>query len=110
MKKKDLLKENRELSEKLCKLREENAKLLGKLNGMETIFYNEVIGSHIKSVISNPKKRTTVVIFGDDKKVIVKCAKDVKFELYSAVAYALAEKVYKNNSQFKRVVNNATKK
>lgn len=110
MRKKDLLKENRELSDKLCKMREENAKLQGKLKGMETIFYKEVIGSHINKVISNPKKRTTVVVFGDDKKVIVKCAKNVKFELYSAVAYALAEKIYRNNSQFKRVVNNATKR
>ena len=110
MRKKDLLKENKELSIKLCKMREDNARLQGKLNGMETIFYNEVIGSHIEKVISNPKKRTTVVVFGDNKKVIVKCAKNVKFELYSAVAYALAEKVYKNNSQFKKVVDNATKR
>lgn len=110
MRKKDLLKENRELSDKLCKTREENAKLQGKLDGMESIFYKEIIGSHINKVISNPKKRTTVVVFGDNKKVIVKCARNVKFELYSAVAYALAEKLYKNNSQFKRVVDNATKR
>lgn len=110
MRKKELLKENRELSDRLCKMRIENANLQNKLNGMETIFYKEVIGSHIQKVISNPKKRTTVVVFGDGNKVIVKCAKNTKFELYSAVAYALAEKIYKNNSQFKKVVINATKK
>lgn len=66
--------------------------------------------THVKNVYINEKKRTTVVEFGNGKKVTVKCAKNVKFDKYAAVAYALAEQLFTNNSSFKRVVDRATRK
>jgi hypothetical protein len=57
----------------------------------------------ISAIYSNGN--TTVVLFDDGKKVKVKRAKDDSGSIYSAVAYALAERIYGSNTAFKKVVD-----
>lgn len=57
----------------------------------------------IEKIIHN--KGATIVWFEDEKKVVVKRAKGVKDDIYSAVAYALAKSLHKTNTQFKRYVD-----
>lgn len=63
---------------------------------------NETI---IAKVIHN--KGTTVVWFKDKEKVVVRKAKGEKDSVYSAVAYAIAKRLYGNNSHFQSVVDKA---
>ena len=65
---------------------------------------------NIKKIVCNEKKKTTVVFFDDEGKRIVKCAKGVKYDKYTAVAYAIVEKLFKSNSKFKRVVDKLEEK
>ena len=57
----------------------------------------------IEKIIHN--KGATIVWFKDEEKVVVKRAKGVKDDIYSAVAYALAKKQHETNTQFKRYVD-----
>ena len=57
----------------------------------------------IEKIIHN--KDATIVWFEDKKKIVVKRAKGVKDDIYSAVAYALAKKQHETNTQFKRYVD-----
>lgn len=59
----------------------------------------------VYKVIHN--KGATVVWFGDGEKVVVKKAKGDKDSVYSAVAYAIAKRLYKNNTNFKKKVDEA---
>lgn len=60
----------------------------------------------IKRVIQNPKKNATTVIFEDGEVVVIKrSAADPEADIYSIVAYAVAKKIYKTNSAFKRMVD-----
>ena len=60
----------------------------------------------IKRVIQNTKKNATTVIFEDGGVVVIKrSAADPEADIYSIVAYAVAEKIYKSNSAFKRMVD-----
>lgn len=55
-----------------------------------------------KRIIHN--ENATVVWFGDEK-VVVKLAPGETGDVYSAVAYAIAKHMYKNNTQFKKFVD-----
>lgn len=68
----------------------------------------EIEKTKIEKVIHN--KATTVVWFADNEKVIVKKAKDEKDSVYSAVAYAIAKRVYESNSHFQSVVDKVIEK
>ena len=60
----------------------------------------------IKRIIQNPKKNATTVIFEDGEVVVIKrSAADPEADIYSIVAYAVAKKIYKSNSAFKRMVD-----
>lgn len=60
----------------------------------------------IKRIIQNPKKNATTVIFEDGGVVVIKrSAADPEADIYSIVAYAVAKKIYKSNSAFKRMVD-----
>ncbi len=60
----------------------------------------------IKRIIQNPKKNATTVIFEDGGVVVVKrSGADPEADIYSIVAYAVAKKIYKSNSAFKRMVD-----
>lgn len=69
----------------------------------------ECLKSHqvpkIKKIVCNEKKKATTVFFDDKEKRIVKCAKGVKYDKYTAVAYAIVEELFKSNSKFKRAVD-----
>lgn len=60
----------------------------------------------IAKIIHN--KGTTVVWFKDSKKVVVRKAKGVKDDIYSAVAYAIAKKMHVTNAHFKHLVDKRT--
>lgn len=61
----------------------------------------------IKKVVVNPKKNATTVLFEDGSHVVVrKHPEDPEVDLYSVVAYAIAEKVYGSNSAFKKELKN----
>jgi len=62
----------------------------------------------IGKVIHN--KGTTVVWFEDNEKVVVRKVKGVRGSVYSAVAYAIAKRIYGNNSHFQSVVDKAVAK
>lgn len=61
--------------------------------------------TYVYKVIHN--KGATVVWFGDNEKVVVKKAKGDKDSVYSAVAYAIAKRLYTNNTNFKKKVDEA---
>lgn len=59
----------------------------------------------IKKVICNPKKNATTVLWADGTHTVVKRSEgDEPADIWSVVAYALAEKVYGSNSAFKREI------
>lgn len=55
----------------------------------------------VKIIKSGP---ATIVFFNDGAKIVVKRASDDEDSVYTAVAYAIAKKIYGNNSHFKKVV------
>lgn len=58
----------------------------------------------IKNVYYNEKSGITVVIFEDDTKIIKKLSEGDVFDLRTAVALAIAEKVYSSKTQFNKAV------
>ena len=59
----------------------------------------------VKNVWVNRKKLTTVVKFDDDKIVKVKLSEGDEWDVYNAVAIAIAEHVYGSNSAFKKMID-----
>lgn len=133
MRKKELLKENEKLKGKLlnlikeydvlhCNLQsviQECSKRENKIDNLEMqllLKTNLCIKAKmneqkitIKKIVPNEKKKAITVWFNDETMQVVKCAKGVKYDLYSGVAYAIIKQLYENNSQFKKVVNKAVK-
>ena len=93
-----------DLSEAVRRERVEMCDYRWKANEKINALQNETI---IKRIVHN--KGTTVVWFKDDVKVVVRKAKGDKGDVYSAVAYAIAKRLYSNNSQFKHVVDSVLK-
>ena len=61
----------------------------------------------IKKVVVNPEKEATTVIFKDGEvEVVKKSLEDPEADIFSVVAYAVAERVYGSNSAFKKEVVN----
>lgn len=61
----------------------------------------------IKKVVVNPEKEATTVIFKDGTvEVVKKSPEDPEADIFSVVAYAVAEHVYGSNSAFKKEVVN----
>ena len=58
-----------------------------------------------KKIIFNPP--ATIVFWEDGSKTVVKCRKGTVFDPYYGFTCALAKKVYGNNSQVNRIVNQA---
>ena len=118
----------KELNEEIIELKNENKRLNHRIDTLNTLnnvlqaeFYKlqtEFISSskinmglehkqvsNIKKIFCNEKKKATTVFFADNTTYIVKCAKGVKYDKYTAVAYAIVEKLFKSNSKFKRAVD-----
>ena len=55
-----------------------------------------------KKIIRN--NRTTVVIWDDDTKTIVRCEPNKKYDVYEAFTAALAKKIFGNNTKLKKVI------
>lgn len=70
---------------------------------------NNLFRLYINKIVHNKEKGTTVVWFDNKEKVIVKRRKGTKDDVYSAVAYAIAERLYGNNTRFKKVVDEGVK-
>lgn len=66
------------------------------------------ISDMVVSVLVNREKEITTVKFADGDIKMVKCAEGVPFDEYFAVASALAEHVYGNNTQFKKAIKEYT--
>jgi hypothetical protein len=64
----------------------------------------------IDKVYSDEKAKTTVIIFKDGLKKVMKCAKGEPYCVDTAVAYAIAEKIYGSNSAFSKAVERALPK
>ena len=62
-----------------------------------------------KAIYHNAKKNTTCVVFYDNTKIIVKRIKGDKDNIYTAVAYAIAKKLFKSNNAFTKMVDKAVK-
>lgn len=62
----------------------------------------------IRNILVNREKEITTVTFIDGDIKMVKCAEGVPFDEYFAVASALAEHVYGNNTQFKKAIKKHT--
>lgn len=91
---------------KIVKDREEMLKdFQTKLNKVCSDLAHMAATTCVYKVIHN--KGATVVWFGDGEKVVVKKAKGDKDSVYSAVAYAIAKRLYKNNTNFKKKVDEA---
>lgn len=61
--------------------------------------YNKYIP---EKIIRN--KRTTIVIWKDKTKTIVRCEEDKCYDEYEAFTAALAKKIFQNNSKLKKVI------
>lgn len=72
-------------------------------------YFTDKQANKITKITYNKEKKATTVFFADKDVVVVKCAKGVKSDIYSAVAYALAEKRYGNNTNFKKEVDRLAK-
>jgi len=59
----------------------------------------------VKHIWVNRKKLTTAVKFYDDKIVKVKLSEGDEWNVYNAVAVAIAEHVYGSNSAFKKMID-----
>lgn len=62
----------------------------------------------VKHIWVNRKKLTTVVKFDDDKIVKVKLSEGDEWDVYNAVAIAIAEHVYGSNSALKKMIDKKT--
>lgn len=76
-------------------------------NSMYGMTYGDYIFAYMvpeitKIIVNDP---ATIVFFKDGTKVVVKCMEGEDFSPYTAVAYAIAQKVYRSNSHFKTVVD-----
>lgn len=76
-----------------------------------TRFLNEPAPSGIEvvKVFFNKRKRTTTVLFEDGDRVIVKSSRLTKFDPYAGFTAAIAKRVFKTNSQVKRIVESGIK-
>lgn len=129
MRKKELLKENENLKNKLKNLIkeydalhnkisetvQERNKLENKIGSLQsqlffiTTLYEKAKKDErkisIEKIVPNEKKKAITVWFVNGSMQVVKCAKGVKFDLYSGVAYAIIKQLYKNNTQYKKNVD-----
>lgn len=67
-------------------------------------YQDKYFGLLFHKIVHNKEKGTTVVWFEQDNKVIVKRRKGAKDDVYTAVAYAIVEKLYGSNTRFKKAV------
>lgn len=67
---------------------------------------------HFKAFPSKVKEkgRATIVWFPNGDKIVVKKAKGENGDIYTAVAYAICEHIYGNNTQFKKFVDRRVEK
>lgn len=70
---------------------------------------NEYDSLYISYIYHNSKKNTTCVVFADDTKIIVKRRKGDSDSVYTAVAYAITQKMYKTNNAFIKLVDKKVK-
>ena len=102
----------KELNEEIIELKTKNNDLecfVNLLNRQKSDLKKHQVPK-IKKIVCNEKKKATTVFFADKGVVVVKCAKGVKYDKYTAVAYAIVEKIFENNSKFKRVVDKLEEK
>lgn len=106
----------KERSEQLDKANENICNYLGYLTSknsdcdlLREQYFADKQANKITKIAYNKEKKATTVFFADKGVVVVKCAKGVKSDIYSAVAYALAEKRYGNNTNFKKEVDRLVK-
>lgn len=92
----------------LTDMQEENVELQKRLETWEEIKENE----HFKAFPSRVKEkgRATIVWFPNGVKIVVKKAKGEHGDIYTAVAYAICEHIYGNNSQFKKYIDRKVEK
>ena len=62
-----------------------------------------------KQIIFQPELKTTVVIWKDDSKTIVKCSEEEDFVPEIGFAMALVKKIFPNRSKFLRMIDGAYK-
>lgn len=72
-------------------------------------YFSIAIGDEVrfkptKIIFNHP---ATIVFWEDGSKTVVKCRKGTEFDPYYGFTCALAKKVYGNNSQVNRIVNQA---
>ena len=60
-----------------------------------------------KQIIFQPELKTTVVIWKDDSKTIVKCSEEEDFVPEIGFAMALVKKIFPNRSKFLRMIDSA---
>lgn len=59
----------------------------------------------IKNVIFNKKKRTTVVLWADGEKTIIKCCEDDIWDEEKALALCFMKKMFGNQRGFKKIIS-----
>ena len=69
------------------------------------IYIDNHLETTITKIKSDENKKTATIFFTNNKKRILKYAKNTKYNKYIAVAYALIEKKYGSISQFKKSVD-----
>lgn len=85
------------------------AELFTKTRNKLIEYQDKYFGLWFYKIVHNKEKGTTVVWFDKDDKIIVKRRKGAKDDVYTAVAYAIAEKLYGSNTRFKKVVDTGVK-
>lgn len=66
------------------------------------------LSEQVKKIISNPKKRTTVILWKNGDKTITKAMKGEKFDAEKGIAMAFMKYAYGNNGAYMKEIRKAT--
>lgn len=74
----------------------------GKRRDYCVMFDEAIYSLEVKKVIANDN--AVIVFFDDGRKKVMRCTKGDKYDIETAVAFAIAQKAYGSNSAFKKSV------
>lgn len=70
-------------------------------------YNHESLSKQVKKIVSNPKKRTTVILWKNGDKTITKAMKGEKFDAEKGIAMAFMKYAYGNNGAYMKEIRKA---
>ena len=88
---------------KICEKEELRKEILSKMATINVAETKSFYSLNVSKIIFNPP--ATIVFWEDGTKTVVKCAAEDEFSEYYGFLAALGKKVYENNSQIKKLID-----